>query len=154
MSYRDPDKQREYQRQWKARRRAEFFADKECVRCGFAENLELDHIDPRTKIGHGIWSWSQKRREEELAKCQVLCRTCHEAKSIDDMPVTRGFAAYKHGTLSMYRNHGCRCDLCKTVHRENFRHYRKLKRLRSVAVSMSAPQAGGSSSSLGGAANY
>lgn len=82
MGYKDPDKQREYQRQWKAARRAEFFKDKVCVRCGSTKNLELDHIDRSTKVSHNIWSWSKKRREAEIEKCQVLCRDCHKAKSL------------------------------------------------------------------------
>ena len=48
---------RDYQRQWVARRRAEFFAGKACVRCGSQERLELDHIDPKLKVAHQIWSW-------------------------------------------------------------------------------------------------
>ena len=30
---------------------------------------------------HSIWSWSSLRRNAELAKCQVLCRPCHDKKS-------------------------------------------------------------------------
>lgn len=74
---------RKYQREWLANRRAEFFKDKQCL-CGSTDRLELDHIDPSKKITHNIWSWSTPRREAELAKCQVLCYTCHKAKSAKD----------------------------------------------------------------------
>lgn len=40
MGYLDATKQRDYQRNWMARRRSEFFADKSCVRCGATERLE------------------------------------------------------------------------------------------------------------------
>lgn len=81
MPYADPDRQREYMRQWIASRRAEYFTGKSCVRCNSTEQLELDHIDRTIKITHSIWSWSKVRREAELAKCQVLCRECHKEKT-------------------------------------------------------------------------
>ena len=82
MPYKDKAKQLEYQRKWMAARRAEYFDGKSCVTCGSTESLELDHIDPATKVSHRIWSWSTERREAELAKCQPLCRDCHESKSV------------------------------------------------------------------------
>ena len=75
------DKKREYQREWVAKRRATFFADKCCAYCGSTKNLELDHIDPSQKVSHSIWSWSESRRNEELAKCQALCEECHKEKT-------------------------------------------------------------------------
>lgn len=72
---------RTYQRERQARLRAEWFAGKQCYRCGSTEKLQLDHRDPGLKVGHSIWSWSRQRREEELAKCQVLCDPCHRWKS-------------------------------------------------------------------------
>jgi hypothetical protein len=62
-------------------------ADKCCVRCGSTEDLELDHIDPSTKHSESkntsglIWSWCTERREAELAKCQILCKSCHLTKT-------------------------------------------------------------------------
>lgn len=72
---------REYQRRWMAKRRAEFFAGKSCARCGSTRDLELDHIDWRSKWTHNIWSFRKIKRESELSKCQVLCRSCHKIKS-------------------------------------------------------------------------
>ena len=48
--------QRAYQREWMARRRAAWFADKSCVRCGSTERLEIDHVDRSTKVTHALWS--------------------------------------------------------------------------------------------------
>jgi len=76
------EKKREYQRQWMAARRAEWFAENgPCALCGSWDDLELDHVDPATKVHHVVWSWSKARREAELAKCRALCETCHKAKS-------------------------------------------------------------------------
>lgn len=43
--------------------------------------MEVDHIDPDSKVSHTVWSWTPKRRELELSKCQVLCRKCHRRKT-------------------------------------------------------------------------
>lgn len=80
------EQKREYQREWMRKRREEFFSDKSCVKCNSIDSLELDHINPATKVSHSIWSWSKARRDEELAKCQVLCENCHKEKSATEAP--------------------------------------------------------------------
>jgi 5-methylcytosine-specific restriction endonuclease McrA len=88
VSYRpstyDKETMRAYQRKWIAGRRAAYFADKSCVRCGATDSLELDHIIPERKTHHAIWSWSEHRRAAELEKCQVLCHGCHREKTTED----------------------------------------------------------------------
>lgn len=74
--------------------------------CGSIENLEVDHIDSSTKVGHNVWSWKQERRDEELAKCQVLCKDCHHNIKHEQ---PRG----EHGTPAWYNRRKCRCDLCR-----------------------------------------
>jgi hypothetical protein len=109
------EQKKEYQRQWIAKRREEFFSDKFCVIC-FSENeLQLDHIDTTTKIDHRIWSWSKKRFEEEAAKCQVLCYPCHKEKTSKERAVGHGREEYKHG---------CRCDECRDAQRDYNREWR------------------------------
>ena len=56
-----------------------------CVRCGSAENLEIDHIDASTKAFYisKLWSVSKAKFEAEVAKCQILCNSCHYQKSIE-----------------------------------------------------------------------
>lgn len=109
-----PEEQRQYQREWIARRRAAFFADKKCVRCGSTDKLELDHKDPVTKSEHlkrahtgSFWSWSQKRRDEEIAKCQVLCHPCHVQKTNENGDHVRGeqvgTAKYTEGIVRYVR---------------------------------------------------
>ncbi len=119
MGYKDKDQQRKFQREWIARNRANFFNGKSCVRCGSQEQLELDHIDPTKKVSHSIWSWSQNRRDEETAKCQVLCHDCHWEKTRDDF----GWRIV-HGTLTGYSSYGCRCVECTAANREKMREYR------------------------------
>jgi hypothetical protein len=66
------------------RRHAQWLADNgPCKKCGSAEFLDIDHIDPKTKKHNpqDIWHFSEKKRAKELAKCQVLCLKCHREKS-------------------------------------------------------------------------
>lgn len=132
MPYRDPDMQRRYQREWMARRRAEWFDGKVCVDCGGTERLEVDHVDRRLKspklkkTNTSIWSWSQERRDVELAKCVVRCRDCHQRKTIAvDIPQYTNDPP--HGTRGRYesRRYRCRCDACKAAKAvENARRYK------------------------------
>lgn len=79
MGYKNKDKQREYQRMWKATRRESFIGGKPCIECGSYSNLELHHINPNEKESHSIWSWSKIRIEAEMAKCEIRCRKCHKS---------------------------------------------------------------------------
>lgn len=72
---------RKYQREWIAKRRAAWFSDKKCVDCGSKEKLEIDHVDREDKVTHAVWSWKKSRRDEELAKCEVRCNSCHKKRS-------------------------------------------------------------------------
>jgi hypothetical protein len=60
----------------------------ERVRCGAADDLEFDHIDPKTKafaVGSDMSrAWSQL--VEEALKTQLLCRPCHVVKGKEDRP--------------------------------------------------------------------
>jgi hypothetical protein len=124
MPYNDKQKQREYQRLWYNKRRADWLSDKSCVICGSTERLEVDHIDPRQKVRHNIWSYSEARRQEELDKCQVLCWEHHNEKTARDNNIP---VAYTHGTRNMYGRHGCRCDECKAANSESVRKRRSKK---------------------------
>lgn len=124
MPYADPAQQAEYQREWIARRRAAWFADKACAWCGETDDLELDHENAQAKVDHRVWSWSRSRREAELAKCQVLCHTCHKIKTelVGENHPERG--RYRHGTRAMYRRHGCKCTICLAGHAARLRAWR------------------------------
>lgn len=115
--------QRQYQREWKAKRRKAYFQDKFCVICGSTDRLELDHTDPSTKLSHNIWSWSEARRKTELNKCQILCFVCHKDKT------KRENVRKIHGTRTMYMNHKCRCEPCVVAASD----YRQRQRRSSAA---------------------
>ncbi len=93
-----------------------------CVVCGAAQDLELDHVDPATKIGaisKSLWSCSWGRFVAEVAKCQLLCTEHHKVKSS-----VEARAKVKHSSVWMYRL-GCRCDDCRLAVREYTRDYRR-----------------------------
>jgi hypothetical protein len=76
-----------YQREWVKRRRADWITQNgPCARCGSSDELNVDHIDPTTKLMNpqAVWGLTAHKRLAELAKCQVLCRDCHVAKSKAD----------------------------------------------------------------------
>lgn len=86
-----PMKRAQYNAKKRARlkeaRDAWFAIHDSCVECGSTSHLEVDHIDPSTKLlsGSSLWSASKEKREAELAKCQVLCSSCHKKKSATEM---------------------------------------------------------------------
>jgi 5-methylcytosine-specific restriction endonuclease McrA len=87
---------RVYQNAWLKNRRNAWLAENgPCRICGSWEQLEVDHIEPLTKEAHRIWGWTAERREAELAKCQALCRACHELKTAREkagLTVTQAYA--------------------------------------------------------------
>lgn len=56
----------------------------ECVKCGGKVELELDHIDRKSKKFPISRAPSNKLFWEEVQKCQVLCRWCHRIKSTEE----------------------------------------------------------------------
>lgn len=124
------EEKRRYNREWVAKRKSKWFSDKSCVVCGTTENLELDHINPSTKVSHTIWSWSEIRRNEELSKCQVLCDKHHMEKSINERKHKT-----THGTSMMYKEYRCRCSICKTWKSNEMKQYHLNRKLRNTLTS-------------------
>lgn len=100
----------EYQRAWIARRRSAWIESQggACVMCGSTDALEVDHVDPSTKLCNPtkIWSRNAAFRLAELSKCQVLCHDCHLDKTFTDTDRA-------HGTSYRYQEAGCRCAECR-----------------------------------------
>lgn len=78
-----------------------------CAQCQKSDELEFDHIDPATKlftIGQR-WDYAWGKMKTELDKCQLLCKTCHRAKSIAMSRVNHGYPRLA--------NRLCTCPDCK-----------------------------------------
>lgn len=102
-----------------------------CVNCGSIDNLEIDHIDPSTKKFYISKVWARVTKielDEELTKCQILCKSCHLYKTSEDLSYERGWA---HGTQYGWMKKGCLCNLClankRTWHTERNKKRRKGK---------------------------
>lgn len=119
MPLQTKEKQVAYQKVWMKSRRTKFIGGKPCSRCGTLENTEIHHRDPSAKESHRIWSWSETRIREELAKCDILCRNCHM-----EHHRAEALAARKHGTMTMYKNAKCRCADCRAVNANYVREVR------------------------------
>jgi hypothetical protein len=106
------EERKKYQRDWVAKRRQQWFSENgPCKHCGSEQNLELHHVDRKTKEHHAVFSWSKIRREAELSKCIVLCRACHWVETKKQIKEFRP-VHHIHGTQTEYRR-GCRCEPCK-----------------------------------------
>ena len=82
-----------------------------CAQCGATDDLEIDHIDPATKVSHRIFSWSWARIESELSKCQLLCVPCHFQKTLT-------YISTAGGTWATRKNHhkkGCGGKCCQSM---------------------------------------
>lgn len=125
MPYKDKQKQNAYQNRHNLERRMMWINENgPCRQCGSFQDLQVDHINRLEKVSHRIWSWSKARREEELRKCQALCKECHKKKSISEIS-----KPIQHGTVYGYRRK-CRCEECMKAAREASRKFR-LKKLAS-----------------------
>lgn len=102
MPYKDPEKQKlylhEYQKVYHQNRYSKCiqgmleYLGGECVQCGSKENLEFDHIDPKTKSFSITRKWNRRWEvlKLELDKCQLLCKDCHLTKTSTERKVRSG----------------------------------------------------------------
>lgn len=113
MAYKDRDKQRTFQVDWRNTRRDAFITSKGgvCARCGSSDRLEVDHIDRslKTMSPTRLWSRCEEIRNKELVNCQVLCNSCHKEKTAAERYVENPCGIY-----AKYKS-GCRCDLCRAA---------------------------------------
>lgn len=72
MPYKDPEAQKRFQREWVAKRRADFLEGKTCEQCGSTEKLLVCILANRK----GLFSGSEARRQELLIGGKILCWLC------------------------------------------------------------------------------
>jgi len=107
MAYKDPDKQRAYQRDWVSARReernrqlrirrAEFIewcqslkAGKPCADCGESYHpaaMHWDHLPGFQKLG-GVRDLARNLNKktvlDEIAKCELVCANCHAVRTYE-----------------------------------------------------------------------
>jgi hypothetical protein len=125
MPYKDPIRQRAYDREWRRKRRAEWVeANGPCAHCGGEDQLEVDHVNraDKTMEPASIWGRRLEEREAELAKCQVLCHECHANKTASERE-----PAQEHGTWYTWQEKKCRCEQCRFFFNNYRRDWRRRK---------------------------
>jgi hypothetical protein len=71
MGYKNPTKQKEFQREWFAQKRATFLSDKKCRSCKATKNLIISGGQ------HMGWSIADpKVRKERMKGVRILCARC------------------------------------------------------------------------------
>ena len=89
MPYKNPSKQRAFQKKWIAKRRSDHFKGKHCARCGKAissKTAELDHKKPQHQQDkHKIWSLKKSKIKKATKGTQILCSACHKKKTKKDI---------------------------------------------------------------------
>jgi hypothetical protein len=110
------------QREWVASRRRDYIIRRGgcCENCESTLNLEFHHRNPEEKITHKIFSRTAVFIEAELAKCELLCRSCHRKSSVHKHKPMR----HIHGTTTEYRR-GCRCTDCWEAKQRYMECYRR-----------------------------
>ncbi len=123
----------DYKKDWRQRTRAWAVAllGGKCSHpgCGAVEALEFDHRNAAEKlfeISVGIrYGYGRTRLEPELAKCQLLCKFHHIAKT-QSSPESR---SVPHGGGKQGKR-GCFCEPCKSQKARYMQKYAILKRER------------------------
>ena len=115
----ETETRRRYQREWVAKRRAEFFADKTCIDCGTTEHLELDAATPPSRSTTTCGRWSTGRREAKLAKYDIRCCSCRRTRFADHET--------RHGTRGRYEQ-GCRYNVWREAKSRRNAQYREQHR--------------------------
>lgn len=99
-----------------------------CVECGTTEKLEFNHksrADKSFELSGAALDKAWTKLLDELDKCEVVCKTCHDLKTKKQwrdgeiLPWNKDLhGEYFHGTARMYHEQQCRCDRCKTAKRK------------------------------------
>lgn len=106
-----------------------------CIKCGTIKELQFDHIDPNSKSYEIIELKTAKldRLLQEIAKCQLLCKSCHKIKSAEERK-----RPIPHGTHAGYCR-GCRCEDCKEAHSKYAAEWYLKKKIEDVKKSIPKP---------------
>ena len=105
------------ERYHRRRREGREFLGGVCVDCGTTEDLEFDHVDRESKefMISGMSSCSEARFWAEVRKCVLRCKTCHYARTAQQLGVEHG------GGASGKKN--CPCASCKARKAEYMKRY-------------------------------
>lgn len=113
-------------RYYRVKKQMHDFLGGKCSICGSTKSLQIDHKDPDEKEFDvsKCWAYAWETVIEELKKCQLLCQSCHNLKTLDDYNLVN--AQQIHGTLSSYRY--CKCEQCRKAKSDYMKEYKQRRR--------------------------
>jgi 5-methylcytosine-specific restriction endonuclease McrA len=109
---------------------ARYWFGHKCSICGVKNvKFQFDHVNRSEKAFtlSGNTSMSIHVWWKELMKCQMLCEVCHKNKTATELGYN------KHGTISMFKFHKCRCIECITIGRKIINGYARAQTIRHIA---------------------
>jgi len=99
-----------------------------CSGCGSFDNLEIHHKNRNEKsfpIGEKLHTMNKNELAQEIIKCILLCKNCHNIQTLKDLDRTRTIDENGniliHGTISSYKH--CKCDICRKIHSDYCKKY-------------------------------
>ncbi len=101
-----------------------------CAICGTQEDLEVDHINPRSK-SFNLFTTLRNLKDfwDEVEKCQLLCQIHHREKTTREQ-------SNEHGS-GLTGKHNCRCVLCKPLKQAYDRESYKRKKMKQIILMLS-----------------
>lgn len=110
-----------------------------CAQCWSTDRLEFDHIDPSTKTLNPSREWHDDGFWDEiLNKCQLLCNSCHKAKSARESSVRMLAKGFTHGTIYGFMKVKCQCELCTATKLQYYEKRNARRRVETGAKSRGA----------------
>lgn len=104
---------------------AKEFLGGKCVVCGSTDNLQFDHVDPKTKLFLIADGWKKPAAIflAELNKCQLLCKQHHEEKTAAEHEVPHGGGKLGKMIKKDGKRTWCPCEPCTEKRRAYNRQY-------------------------------
>lgn len=122
MGYKNPEKQKLFQREWHAKRRAFLLQEKSCAICQGTDRLEILKRESTAK--RATCALSTKRWTTITSTYLILC-----AAHAQEWRQSLFASLVRHGA-NQYRKSGCRCDVCVSGYRARRNAYYSRKKAR------------------------
>lgn len=121
MGYKNKEAQKEYQRNWMARRREELLVNKSCTHCSSTNDLTFCNIKNNGKVFST--SYSKDKLMEKIKDALILCDPCYRLYSRDQAALkatVHGHAGKRSGTYTSWRS---MMDRCNNPSKDNYKWY-------------------------------
>lgn len=116
VDWNNKEEVKEYHRKYWYKRRQKIidYLGGLCARCGTSQDLEFDHINPEEKLFDISAKCTLATSKDEIDKCQLLCKSCHLKKTVDEKET------FTHGTQYGFQKIKCNCQLCWDAKKKHY----------------------------------